>query len=167
VNFLISSLGVFEGRGWNSQLEKPYYSSDLIIAFFTEFLHRPGETSREVLDALIDDGKFLGKISEDYELACPESFCSIPEDLTVTRREWNAEPSKGVIEALVHPVNRVIVTDTTHVGLENCTTKVCKSSLKASITIFFSSFRKFVLIRLENFSFQLLSKASPTFPTTF
>jgi hypothetical protein len=137
VNFVISSLGVFEGRGWNSQPEKPWNGSDLIIGFFTDFLYRPGETSRKLLDALIDDGKFLGKISEDFELVCFDNFCSIPEDLTVNRREWQAEPSKEVIKALVQPITRVIVTDTTDVGLESCETKVWKTLQK--ILLLFSS----------------------------
>ena len=123
-NFLISSVGIFEGRGWDVQPESPHNNDSLVIGFFTDYLYKPGEMLNETLKKLTGDGKFLGKLTEDFELLCITDLCSVPQEIVVTRSEWNAEPRKDYMNALSHPISTIVVTDTTSYGLESCDTKV-------------------------------------------
>jgi hypothetical protein len=68
MNFLISSIGIFEGRGWFSQPEEPYDNNSLVVGYLFE----PEDDS--LLKALIDDGKFLEKFSENFNFIRIEDF---------------------------------------------------------------------------------------------
>jgi hypothetical protein len=68
MNFLMSSIGIFEGRGWFSQPEDPYDSNSLVVGYLFE----PEDDS--LLKALVDDGKFLEKIADNFRFIRIEEF---------------------------------------------------------------------------------------------
>lgn len=76
-NFFISSVGIFEGRGWNVRPEYPQDIDALCIVVFTDDLYKPEEMLISSLEKLIDDGKVLGKIDSSITLAdvCGETGC--------------------------------------------------------------------------------------------
>lgn len=81
-NFLISSYGVIEGRGWDVTPEPA--GSLLSIGFLSSKIFDPSENDlTEYLTDLVADGKAVGRLTKliTYRLACEEVFdenCTIP-----------------------------------------------------------------------------------------
>jgi hypothetical protein len=126
MNFVVSGCGIFEGRGWSSQPESPYDSKSLVIATLNNSLDISASFKTQI-SALIEDGKFLRRISEDFEIVQVEYFESFPKDFIVTRSEWGAKNVSDDLDALSYPVIFVVVTETTHIenvtwsrGTANC-----------------------------------------------
>ena len=126
-NFMISSVGIFEGRGWDVQSENPEGKNLLMIGVFTDYLYKPGEMLSETLNNLTEDGKFLGKLTEDFELLCISDLCMPPIKM-ISRYEWNAEPriapETDNAQTLIWPITTVFVTDTTNSEFGSCDTMV-------------------------------------------
>lgn len=81
-NFLISSYGIIEGRGWDVTPEPA--GSLLAIGFLSTKMFDPNESDLTgYLTDLIADGKAVGRLTKliTYRLACEEVFdenCAIP-----------------------------------------------------------------------------------------
>lgn len=99
-------------------------NNTMLIGFFTEYLYTPGEMLNETLNHLIEDGIFLEKLSTSHTLSCDTDLCSLSEEMMVLRDQWNAEPPKFESKKLSIPASKVIITDTTHLGMGDCETKV-------------------------------------------
>lgn len=82
-NFVITKLGVFEGRGWRVRPENPELYDSISILVFTEDWIQIRENTNILLQGLLSDGKVFKVLSETLALQCVEEFCN---DL-----EWDGE----------------------------------------------------------------------------
>lgn len=120
-NFLISSEGIFEGRGWNSQPEVPFKSNDIVIGHFGS---ENEAVFNDLLDGLIATGTFLGKINQTFDFTRVEDLFSLSKDFIVTNEEWGGKDLSEKLKPFTDKIELVVVTDTTSRSEENCETKV-------------------------------------------
>lgn len=108
-NFVISSFGAFEGRGWNAKPEYEEALSDgyLNIGVCTEDLINLDKKLNDTWASLISDGIALNKIGVIHTTIL--RYMSAPKDtLIISRRAWGAispkapsPPTNVIIKAIV------------------------------------------------------------------
>lgn len=84
-NFIVTEVGIFEGRGWNYLFENDVgnYSNEWRILYIipesVSYYNMSGETFGEQTRKLVEDGKIIGKLSKDVVVECEQVFTNCPE----------------------------------------------------------------------------------------
>lgn len=81
-NFLIGARNeIFEGRGWDI-LQEPvtgYFDNNtLTIGFFADLLYQEPDFLNGTLTKFIENGKAIGKLTENARLNCELTLCPPP-----------------------------------------------------------------------------------------
>lgn len=91
---MIGNDGIFEGRGWSVSPEAPQLDrGNISVGFFTDSLRGPEATTlyNVTLPSLIEDGKMIGKLSNDARFVCAILLCSAPPTLD-DDTTWTSPP---------------------------------------------------------------------------
>lgn len=99
-NFLICQNFIIEGLGWDYQ---PYaqVAQTLSVGFFTEFSDSDETLSNTITD-LIEDGKIIGKLSNNVQQYCKSQFCSmLTTSENPTDREFSIFESVLIIRTYI------------------------------------------------------------------
>lgn len=118
---MISSFGVFEGRGWDRKPQNAlaYLQDSMSIGFFTEPDFFSGEflegDMKVVLSNLLADGVLIGKISNEFSTTCEVQLCLMYQvliDLSIavleihSRTRWGAKEATG-FEMFTDPITSI------------------------------------------------------------
>lgn len=68
-NFIFGESGIFEGRGWDVEVDTLIEGDRFVLGIFSS-TNIFSEEVESLIKALIDDGKAIGKLSSTLEISC-------------------------------------------------------------------------------------------------
>lgn len=68
-NFIIGESGIYEGRGWDIEIDKPLGENELFLGIFSSS-YTLDEEVKNLIEALVEDGKAIGKLTSTLIISC-------------------------------------------------------------------------------------------------